>query len=78
MQLLRDSWQRIAPDCALGAKDGKSRRQFAVNRVLYESRVAVDTQRMQAHVDWLRTSMTLHKLKHEEMAFCRSHGISFV
>lgn len=78
MQLLRDLWQRIAPDCALGEKDGESRRQFAVNRILYDRRVAMDTQRMQARVDRLRASMMLHKLKRGEMAFCRSHGISFV
>jgi hypothetical protein len=77
MQLLRDLWQRIAPDCALGAKDGESHRQLAVNRILYERRIAADTQSMQARVDRLRASGILHKPKRGEMAFCRSHGISF-
>jgi hypothetical protein len=75
MQLLRDLWKRINPDCALGADNRATEDINKVATAIAARQFAADLDRMRAKVRRLRNNGTMYTLTRGEIIFCDKYKI---
>ena len=76
MQLLRDMWRRINPDCAIGAPNQDTEHQAKVSLQQTKKLILKNKTRLEAKVIDYRSKGTLHLLTKGEQAFCKSNHIA--
>ena len=75
MQLLRDFWKTIAPECAIGADNTDTHEQNELRRAREAHLKVRQVHEMQQRVQHARVTGILYKLSGDVKVFCTMYNI---
>ena len=75
MQLLRDLWKRINPDCAIGADNADTRRTREIAGNIARRQVRATVARLAEKIERLKRQRRLHTLTAGERILGRAHNL---